>query len=200
MTMQYLYPIFAYLLGSVPFGLILSNLFGNGKLRNSGSQNIGTTNVMRTQGKTLGILTFLLDFGKGAAAVYLLHADKMWLNIAIAAAPVIGHIFPVWLKFKGGKGIATYFGILLPLSQATLIATLIAWILGFVVSKISAVGGMISVMASLLVFYLTEAQKGAFSINMLYVLTILVVVIIFRHKENIQKLLKYSKIAKTDER
>lgn len=191
MTMQYLYPIFAYLLGSVPFGLILSNLFGNGELRNSGSKNIGTTNVMRTQGKTLGILTFLLDFGKGAAAVYLLHADNMWLNIAIAAAPVIGHIFPVWLKFKGGKGIATYFGILLPLSPATLIATLIVWILGFIVSKISAVGGMTSVMASLLVFYLTEAQKGAFSINMLYVLTILVAVIIFRHKENIQKLLKH---------
>lgn len=190
MTIQYLYPLFAYLLGSVPFGLILSNLFGNGKLRNSGSKNIGTTNVMRTQGKTLGILTFLLDFGKGATAVYLLHANNMWLNIIIAVAPVVGHIFPVWLKFKGGKGIATYFGILLPLSPATLIATLTVWIFGFVVSKISAVGGMISVISSLFVFYFFEARREQFSMNMLYVLAILVAVIIFRHKENIQKLLK----------
>ena len=189
MTIQYLYPLFAYLLGSIPFGLILSNLFGNGELRNTGSKNIGTTNVMRTQGKTLGILTFLLDFGKGAIAVFILRTGCNCLDIAIAAAPVLGHIFPVWLKFKGGKGIATYFGILLPLSPVTLAFTLGIWGLAFAITKISAVGGMTSVVVSLLVFYFSEVQNNLHNLNMLYALSALVVIIIFRHSENIKKLL-----------
>lgn len=187
--MQYWYPLIAYLLGSIPFGLILSNLFGKGNLRESGSKNIGTTNVMRTQGKLLGALTFFLDFGKGAAAVYFLHADNSLINIAVAVLPVFGHMYPIWLKFKGGKGIATYFGILSVLSPITFVFTVSLWVVAYLVTKISAVGGILSAIFSLPIFYYQESARCLDFVNLFYALIALVVVIVFKHRENIHRLL-----------
>ena len=187
--MQYWYPLIAYLLGSIPFGLILSNLFGKGNLRESGSKNIGTTNVIRTQGKYLGALTFLLDFGKGAAAVYFLQTDNSLLNIAVAILPVFGHMYPIWLKFNGGKGIATYFGVLFVLSPVTFVCTVILWAITYVVTKISAICGIVSAVISLPIFYYQESARYLDFVNLFCALIFLVIVIVFRHKENIRRLI-----------
>jgi glycerol-3-phosphate acyltransferase PlsY len=105
-----LIPVFAYLLGSIPFGLILGKIFASGDVRKEGSGNIGATNVARVAGPLAGILTLLLDGAKGAAAVLLSerysNGSALWMIIAGLAA-LIGHCFPIWLKFKGGKGVAT---------------------------------------------------------------------------------------------
>src|SRR5438876_7394657 len=109
-----LIPFAAYLLGSIPFGLLLAKLFGAADVRKSGSGNIGATNVARVVGPLAGVLTLVLDTAKGAAAVWLAGRftgeSAMWMTIA-ACAVLLGHCFPVWLKFKGGKGVATALGI-----------------------------------------------------------------------------------------
>ena len=118
--------VLAYLLGSIPFGLILTRVFGAGDLRKIGSGNIGATNVLRTGRRSLAAATLLLDGGKGALAVLI--ADRFGSDIAVAAAgfAVIGHLFPVWLGFKGGKGVATALGVFLALAPFTgLIACLV---------------------------------------------------------------------------
>jgi glycerol-3-phosphate acyltransferase PlsY len=185
----YLYPLLAYLLGSIPFGLIFSNLCGKGKLRQSGSKNIGATNVLRTQGKLLGALTFFMDFLKGFVAVYFLRSDDEILNLAIIAAPVWGHIFPIWLKFIGGKGVSTYFGVLCAMNIFTFCGVLIIWLLVFLAIKISSVAGLISVLSSLFIFgYVGHALCLDF-VNQLYVLIALVVLIFFKHRENLKRLL-----------
>ncbi|MDR0677650.1 MAG: glycerol-3-phosphate 1-O-acyltransferase PlsY [Holosporaceae bacterium] len=186
------YPVFAYLLGSTPFGLVLSNLFGDKKLRQSGSKNIGSTNVFRTQGKVLGILTFLLDFLKGFVIWFWIRTDNEIINLLVMAAPVIGHIFPVWLKFKGGKGIATYFGVLCALSPIVFFSIVIIWGTMFFITKISAVAGLISVATSIIIFNYTGTALCWNFINQLYVLIALVVLIIVRHRENIKQLMQRS--------
>ena len=108
----------AYLLGSIPFGLLLGKFFGGVDVRTIGSGNIGATNVMRTGKKSLGVATLLLDLGKGAAAVLLAKyvASETYIPLLAAFLVVIGHIFPVWLRFKGGKGVATTLGVILALN------------------------------------------------------------------------------------
>ncbi|MDR3187537.1 MAG: glycerol-3-phosphate 1-O-acyltransferase PlsY [Holosporaceae bacterium] len=187
---QYFYPLLAYMLGSIPFGVILSNLFGKGKLRKTGSKNIGATNVLRTQGKLLGALTFGMDFLKGFGACYFLRGSDEILNLMTIAAPVLGHIFPVWLKFKGGKGISTYFGVLCATNIFTFWSVLAIWLVTFFSVKISSVAGLVSVFAGLFIFgYVGHALCLDF-VNQLYVLIALVVLIFFRHQENLKRLLK----------
>ncbi|MDR2157822.1 MAG: glycerol-3-phosphate 1-O-acyltransferase PlsY [Holosporaceae bacterium] len=186
---RYFYPVLAYLLGSIPFGLILSKMFGNGNLRKSGSKNIGATNAFRTQGKIIGTFTFILDFFKGFIPCYFLKTDSEAINLMILAAPAIGHIFPVWLKFKGGKGIATYFGTLCALSPFTFFGTALIWISMFCVTRISAVAGLLSVLSSLVIFNYTRISLCLDFINQAYVLMGLVVLVVARHHENIRRLL-----------
>lgn len=180
-----LYLTLAYLSGSIPFGLILSNLFGKGNLREMGSKNIGATNVVRTQGKTLGALTFLLDFLKTYLPCYFLKTDSHIINLLILAAPVLGHIFPVWLKFKGGKGIASYLALLLAIDPIVFLFTISCWLIGFAITKISAVAGLSSVILSVLAFFIKNLDSG---LDKTYVLIALVFIIIIRHHENIKKL------------
>lgn len=181
-----MYPIIGYLIGAIPFGLVLSTLFGNGKLREEGSKNIGATNVMRTQGKYLGISTFLLDFAKGFVVCYFLHTDSEIVNLMIVMSPVIGHLFSVWLKFRGGKGVATYFGILLAIDPMVCLCTVFIWCAVFFITKISSISGLSSVIASLFFYYFV----GCRSINELYILMILVTIIVVKHHENIIKLIQ----------
>ncbi|MDR1334042.1 MAG: glycerol-3-phosphate 1-O-acyltransferase PlsY [Holosporaceae bacterium] len=187
---DFFYPLLAYLLGSIPFGLVLSHLWGDGKLREKGSKNIGATNAMRTQGITIGIATFLLDFLKGFVACYFLKTESEILNLVILAAPVLGHMFPIWLKFQGGKGIATYFGILAALSPFVCSGTVFIWGVMFYITRISAIAGLLSVTASLLIFNYARISLCWDFINHLYVLMGLVLLIFLKHHENIRHFLK----------
>src|SRR5258707_5587205 len=125
-------PAAAYLLGSIPFGLLLTRLFGGGDVRKSGSGNIGATNVARVAGTLPGILTLLFDVAKGAAAVWLAgrvsNESATWMMIA-ALATLLGHCFPIWLKFRGGKGVATAAGAFLVLCPPALLGSVILFLL-----------------------------------------------------------------------
>jgi glycerol-3-phosphate acyltransferase PlsY len=134
--------LIAYLLGAIPFGLLLTRLAGEGDIRQVGSGNIGATNVLRTGRKGLAAATLLLDCAKGAAAVWL--TQEFWshgVNYA-AAGVLIGHLYPVWLKFRGGKGVATLLGILIPLLPVAAAVYAAVWILLLLTIRISSVAGM----------------------------------------------------------
>ncbi len=131
-----------YLLGSIPFGLILTRLAGSGDLRQIGSGSIGATNVLRTGRKGLAALTLLLDSGKGAAAVVIAQALDPSLGPLGGLAAFVGHCWPLWLGFKGGKGVATAFGVLLALAWPIALACAGAWAAAVLVFRISSVGGL----------------------------------------------------------
>ena len=140
-----------YVLGSIPFGLILTRLFGAGDLRSIGSGSIGATNVLRTGRKGLAAGTLLLDAGKGALAVWLasLVFDGAPLEVALAGlGAMIGHCFPVWLRFHGGKGVATMLGVGFALDWRIGLASLLAWLVTALLTRISSLGGIISSLAA----------------------------------------------------
>lgn len=175
-----------YLLGSVPFGVILTRLFGAGDLRQIGSGNIGATNVLRTGRKELAAATLLLDGAKGAVAVvfarhFFPHLGADGAMIAGAAA-MIGHCYPVWLKFRGGKGVATLLGLSLALAWPIGVVFAMAWLGTALLSRISSLGGMAGAVAA----PIAAAALGhrAYAIG----LAGLAVIILWRHRENIARL------------
>ncbi len=175
----------SYLLGSIPFGLVLTKLAGLGDIRAIGSGNIGATNVLRTGKKGLAAATLLLDGGKGAAAVLLarwLVADEFAPPIAGVVA-VLGHLFPVWLGFKGGKGVATALGLWLALAWPVGVGACLLW-------GLTAWIGRRSSLAALVALGLTPILAGVFA-PLPYVLAALPVVILvfWRHRGNIQRLM-----------
>lgn len=180
---QYLYPLFAYLLGSIPFGLIFSELFGSGGLREKGSGNIGSTNVLRTQGKLLGAMTLVCDFSKAFIPCYFFDSGDLICNLLILVAPTIGHMFPVWLKFKGGKGVATFLGTIGAISWAVLLGAVLVWGAVFVACRISSVSCLIAVSSSLLIY--RYIQNDIFTMS---VLIFLVILIFIKHKDNLIRL------------
>ena len=135
-----------YLLGSIPFGLLITQAAGLGDVRKIGSGNIGATNVLRTGNKGVALATLLLDAGKGAAAIlavrHILGHRLDLLEPLAAAAALIGHCYPVWLRFKGGKGVATFLGIALALWVAIGAIACIVWLLAFFATRYSSVGGL----------------------------------------------------------
>ncbi|GAB5489514.1 MAG: glycerol-3-phosphate 1-O-acyltransferase PlsY [Parasphingorhabdus sp.] len=136
--------LFGYLLGSIPFGLLLTQLTGGGDLRTQGSGNIGATNVLRTGNKAIAALTLLLDIGKGYLAVYAASHFSEGLGILAGMGAFLGHLYPIWLRFAGGKGVATLLGIVLALSwQAGLIFAVI-WIATLAIWRYSSLGGMLA--------------------------------------------------------
>jgi len=136
--------LIGYVLGSIPFGLILTRFAGLGDVRNIGSGNIGATNVLRTGRKGLAAATLLLDGGKGAAAVLIVRA--LWpdpgLESLAAIAAFLGHLYPVWLRFKGGKGVATLIGVVAALLWPAAIVVAVVWIGALLITRYSSVGGM----------------------------------------------------------
>ena len=171
-----------YLLGSIPFGLILTRLTGGGDLRAIGSGNIGATNVLRTGKKGLAVATLLLDLGKGLAVVLI--ARHVWPgNEGIAAlAVVLGHCFPVWLGFRGGKGVATLMGVSLGLAWPIGLAYAVTWIGVLAVSRISSLGGMsAAVVAPIAAAVLGHAAYVP-------VLALLALLVVSLHRENIARL------------
>jgi glycerol-3-phosphate acyltransferase PlsY len=137
--------LLAYLLGSIPFGLLLTRAAGLGDVRAIGSGNIGATNVLRTGNKKLAAATLLLDAGKGAAAVLLarwLAPDPDWLDLVAAGAVLLGHCYPVWLRFQGGKGVATFFGIAFALWWPIGLMAAILWLGVTALTRRSSAGGL----------------------------------------------------------
>ena len=173
----------SYLLGSVPFGVIITRLGGAGDLRAIGSGNIGATNVLRTGRKGLAAATLLLDGGKGAAAVLITESVAPHLGPLAAAGAFFGHLFPLWLRFHGGKGVATFLGIALALHWPSGLVALVAWLLGAVVSRYSSVGAFTAVIA-------TPVAAAFFMRSDLSILFLAFAIVIFwRHRDNIGRLL-----------
>lgn len=185
--------IAAYLCGSIPFGLVLSSLFGKGDLRSEGSGNIGATNVLRTQGKLLGFMTFLLDAIKGIIPVlYCTHSSEAMYSYIIFTVVIIGHVFPIWLKFKGGKGIATFFGALIALHPLFGLLSIAVWFITFKLSQISSLSGLVSVTAGFIMLVIHTCCNQNFKpLDLLNTLPILfaVLIIFYKHLDNIKRLL-----------
>ncbi len=183
------YPTFAlvamlaYLLGSIPFGIVIAKIMGLGNLRDIGSGNIGATNVLRTGNKTAAVLTLIFDAGKGAAAVLIARAMLGEDAAQIAGlAAFLGHLFPIYLKFKGGKGVATFVGLVLALSWPVGLATCATWLLTALIMRISSMGGLMSAgLTPVWMVLLGYSQGVALGI----ILTILIYV---RHAENIKRI------------
>ena len=172
----------AYLLGSVPFGLLLTRLFGAGDLRTIGSGNIGATNVLRTGRKGLAAATLLLDLAKGAAAVLLARALFPGSEALAALAAVIGHCFPVWLRFNGGKGVATTMGVALGLAWPIGLAYAAVWLGVLAATRISSVGGMCAVIAAPVAALLVGEVAYA------PVLGVIALLVLWLHRANIARL------------
>lgn len=175
----------AYILGSIPFGLILAKLAGKGDLRKIGSGNIGATNVLRTGSKKLAATTLLLDGAKGYVAVYvpyLLFGPDVTFFTALAV--VLGHLFPVWLRFRGGKGVATTLGVLLGLAWPLGLAALATWLIVALLFRYSSLSALLAVaLAPAFAWWLGEPQAGGIAI-------FLAVLVWIRHAGNIRRLLR----------
>ena len=175
--------IIAYLLGSIPFGLLLTRLAGNGDVRQIGSGNIGATNVLRTGNKALAGVTLVFDVGKGVAAVLI---GALWgaeAALVASVAVVVGHMFPVWLRFRGGKGVATALGVLLALAWPVGLIAAALWLATALISHYSSLSALI---AAVCVPALGWALAGTHRAIALSVIAILVVL---RHRGNIHRLL-----------
>ncbi len=174
--------IYSYLLGSIPFGLVLTKIFLKKDIRSIGSGNIGTTNVLRTGHKFLAICTLALDLLKGYISVYITIFNFENLASLSALICFIGHIFPIWLKFKGGKGVATYLGIILALSYKLFFIFSVSWISLSLLFRFASLSSMISTLIVFLYAYFFEIN------NNILILFIFFVMILFTHKENILRL------------
>jgi len=178
--------LFGYLLGSIPFGLVLTRMAGLGDIRAIGSGNIGATNVLRTGRKGLALATFLGDALKGTVAILLArHFLGETAAMAAAVGAFLGHVFPVWLGFKGGKGVATYIGVLLGLFWPAAIAFCGVWLAMAFTFRISSLSALTASVVVPIGLYLT----GWASSTMTLVLIALAALVWIRHKENIARLL-----------
>ena len=177
--------LFAYLIGSIPFGIIISKIMGLGNLRNIGSGNIGATNVLRTGNKLAAILTLIFDLLKGAIAVIITYYIFNDTTAQIAAlSSFLGHCFPIWLKFKGGKGVATFIGISLALYWPAGILICLTWVLTAFLSRVSSLSALISSLSSILWVWILGVPSAVFG------MTVLTILIWFRHIENIKRIIK----------
>ena len=172
----------SYLLGSIPFGLILTKIFLKKDLRKIGSKNIGATNVLRTGNKFIASLTLLLDIFKGIVPILITKFYFQDLIYLSGLAAFLGHIFPVWLKFKGGKGVATYLGIIFALSFKLGFLFCLSWLLIVYITKYSSLSSIIST----LVIFLFSFLDNNFELNSYLFITF--VIIIFTHRQNIIRL------------
>lgn len=184
-------PIAAYLLGSIPFGVILTSAFGKGDVRNVGSGNIGATNVARAAGLLAGILTLALDVAKGAGAVLLAeklsHDSATWMMVAAFAA-LLGHCFPLWLRFKGGKGVATAAGIFLVLSPLACLAAVILFTLMVIFWRYVSLGSVSAAAAMPLLIYFLWAPRHAPPLVVTIGTLAISLLIIYKHRGNLRRL------------
>ncbi|TNE56906.1 MAG: glycerol-3-phosphate 1-O-acyltransferase [Alphaproteobacteria bacterium] len=173
-----------YLLGSIPFGLLLTKWAGMGDIREVGSGNIGATNVLRTGNKKIAVATLLFDMAKGLLAVIIFGSIFVSTHAAVIAglAAFIGHCYPVWLEFKGGKGVATYFGITFAYSPAIGVIAGVIWLTSAFLSRYSSLSALITVTLTPLAFLVFGMPIHFFAMALIGAL------IFWRHKENIERL------------
>jgi len=180
--------ILFYLIGSLPFALILTKLSGFGDIRNIGSGNVGATNVLRTGNKLLAIIVLSLDILKGLIPYLIIHIyynELSLLNkIFLCHFAIIGHIYPIWLKFKGGKGVATYIGFLFGLNHYIALSFLIIWLVVAYMSKYSSLGSLVGIFVAPVYFIFINFN---FNIGIFFIY--LTFVIAIKHKENIKRLI-----------
>jgi glycerol-3-phosphate acyltransferase PlsY len=179
--------ILSYLLGAVPFGLIFSRLFSNVDVRSVGSGNIGATNVLRAAGKKAAVLTLFADALKGLVPVLiakaLFHDDVT--TVLSGAAAILGHNFPVYLKFKGGKGVATSYGVVLAVAPGIGLACLAVWLMAAFVWRYSSLSALLSFALYPVLTFITSAGSGPLGLLSLFIFGM----IYYRHRENIKRLL-----------
>ena len=175
--------VYSYFLGSIPFGFILTKIFLKQDIRKTGSGNIGATNVLRTGNKFLAILTLVLDFLKGYMTIIITLKYFNDLILLSALICLLGHIFSIWLKFKGGKGVATYLGILLALSVNYFLIFIIVWFSILLIFKYSSLSSILSTFGILIYEYFFLEN------NILSFLFISFIIILYAHRSNILKLI-----------
>lgn len=184
-------PVAAYFLGSIPFGVILARVFGGTDVRKTGSGNIGATNVARVVGPLAGILTLILDAAKGVAAVLLAgrlsNDSATWMVIAALAA-LVGHCFPVWLKFKGGKGVATAAGVFTALCPLACLAAIILFVLVVVYWRYVSLGSISAAAAMPLLIYFLWAPHHAPPLVITLGTLAVAALVTYKHSGNIQRL------------
>ncbi|MBD1145813.1 glycerol-3-phosphate 1-O-acyltransferase PlsY [Pelagibacterales bacterium SAG-MED34] len=174
--------LISYLFGSIPFGYLFTKILLKKDIRNVGSGNIGATNVLRTGNKSLGYLTLILDIAKAVVPVFYIKLNYPDLVFISALCAFLGHLFPIWLKFKGGKGVATFVGILVSINIYYAIVFGIVWILTFFISKYSSLS---SLFASISIpIYLLIINQG----NIIFFI-VMFVLIFYTHRENIKRLI-----------
>jgi acyl phosphate:glycerol-3-phosphate acyltransferase len=177
--------IFSYFFGSVPFGLILTKMAGHGDIRKHGSGNIGATNVLRKSGKFIALLTLILDASKGAVAIFVTSYffDDFTVLITSGLCAILGHIFPVWLRFKGGKGVATSFAVFLVLNLKIGIILCMVWLLILAIFRISGLSAVVTfALAPVVTYFIT------YDTRLVVASSIISTLVILRHYSNIKKL------------
>ena len=175
--------LISYLMGSIPFGLILTKTFLNKDIREIGSGNIGATNVLRAGNKIVGYLTLILDVLKAIIPIIYIKLNYPDLIYVSSLSVFLGHVFSIWLKFKGGKGVATYVGILFCINYFLAVIFIISWLIIFFISKFSSLG---SILASLIIpiyIFLNSDYNNE------YFFIIMFVLILFTHRENVKRLI-----------
>lgn len=175
--------VLGYFFGSIPFGLLLTKLTGHGDIRSIGSGNIGATNVLRTGNKKLAAATLILDILKGTAAVLIVSYFNKDLALIAGFSVFIGHIYPVWLGFKGGKGVATYLGILIGLAWPVALIFIAVWIVVALLTRFSSLSALIATIVAPLSLYMQGEGKTAL------LFALLTLIIFYTHRTNIQRLI-----------
>ncbi len=185
-------PLIAYLCGSIPFGYLIVKVRLRADVRTAGSGNIGAANVSRVAGKTAGILTLLLDAAKGGLpvllAAHLTHSNVRWMILASLFA-VLGHMFPVWLRFRGGKGVATGLGALLPISLSATLLALAVWILVVILWRYSSLGSVAAAAVLPPLVYFLYAPGFSPPVPVTLGTSLICALVIVKHRGNIQRLL-----------
>lgn len=173
-----------YMLGSVPFGLVITRLAGLGDIRKIGSGNIGATNVLRTGNKFLALLTLILDIGKGALAVIIAEYLYPGLGLFAGGGAFLGHIHSIFLKFTGGKGVATFLGIMTALNPITGFSCMVVWLISSLIFRISSLSALICALAAPALSYYFD------NLNLAILSCILCILIYLKHKDNIKRLIQ----------
>jgi len=176
--------LWGYLLGSIPFGVIITRAAGLGDVRKIGSGNIGATNVLRTGRKGLAALTLLLDALKGTAAVLLAGIYGQEAAVAAGLGAFLGHLFPVWIGFRGGKGVATYLGVLVAIAWPGALVFAVAWLLIAFVTRYSSLAALVAAICVPLALYLMGYLLPA------QLFTVLSLLVFLKHRANIQRLIQ----------
>jgi len=173
----------SYLMGSIPFGLILTKIFLNKDIRDIGSGNIGATNVLRTGNKVIGYLTLLLDVLKAVIPVLYIKFNFPELIYVSSLSVFIGHVFPLWLKFKGGKGVATYVGIIFSINYILGFVFVASWLIIFFILRYSSLGSMLATFIIPVFNFLNPSFENE------YFFIIMFILILFTHRENVKRLI-----------